>query len=137
MTQFIISNWYLFAALFVILFLLVAGPISQQMNGVKNANSAETVQLLNRENGVVVDVCEPKEFNAGHLPNAINLPLSSLKDRLKELEKYKNGPVIVSCRSGNRSVKGAILLRKHGFPTVYTLSGGLLAWEKENLPVEK
>lgn len=137
MLEFVTHNWYLFVALGVILFLLAAGPISQQMHGIKNANVAQTVQLLNRENAVVVDVCEPKEFSAGHVPNAINLPLGSLKDRLREIEKHKNRPIVVSCRSGNRSLKGAVLLRKHGFPTVYNLAGGLLAWERDNLPLEK
>ncbi len=137
MLEFVTHNWYLFVALGVILFLLAAGPISQQMHGIKDANVALTVQLLNRENAVVVDVCEPKEFSAGHVPNAINLPLGSLKDRLREIEKHKNRPIVVSCRSGNRSLKGAVLLRKHGFPTVYNLAGGLLAWERDNLPLEK
>jgi len=137
MLQFVINNWYLFAALAVILFLLAAGPLSQQMHGIRNANSAQAIQLLNRENGVVVDVCEPREFSAGHVPNAINLPLSSLKDRLRDLEKHKNKPIIVSCRSGNRSLKGAVILRKHGFATVYNLAGGLQAWERDNLPLEK
>lgn len=135
--QFVIHNWYLFVALGVILFLLVAGPVSQQLHGIKNANAAQAVQLLNRAGGVIVDVCEPSEFQAGHIPNAINLPLPSLKDRLHDLDRYKDKPIIVSCRHGNRSMKGAVLLRKHGFPTVYTLSGGLHAWEKDNLPVEK
>ena len=137
MLQFIINNWYLFVALAIILFLLLAGPISQQMYGIRNANAAEAIRLLNRENGVVVDVCEPKEFSAGHVPNAINLPLSSLKDRLRDLEKHKNKPIIVSCRSGNRSLKGAVLLRKQGFATVYNLAGGVQAWERDNLPLEK
>jgi rhodanese-related sulfurtransferase len=137
MTQFVVENWYLFVALGVILFLLAAGPINQQMHGIKNANAAQTVQLLNRENGIVVDVGEPKEFSAGHIPNAVNLPLSSLKNRLPELVKYKDKPIIMSCRSGNRSLKGAIMLRKQGFATVYNLAGGLQGWEKDNLPVEK
>lgn len=137
MIQFIINNWYLFAALAVILFLLVAGPVSQRMYGIRNANTAQTVQLLNREKAVIVDVREPKEFSASHIPNAINLPLSSLKDRWRELEKYKDRPLVVSCRSGNRSLKGAVALRKHGFTTVYNLSGGLLAWERDNLPTQK
>ncbi len=135
--EFIIHNWYLFVALGVILFLLAVGPITQHLNGIKNANAAQAVQLLNREGGVIVDVCEPKEFQTGHIPNAINLPLPSLKDRLRDLEKHKDKPLIVTCRTGNRSLKGAVILRKHGFPAVYTLSGGLHAWEKDNLPVEK
>jgi len=137
MTQFVVENWYLFVALGVILFLLLSGPVSQQIYGIKNANAAQTVQLLNRENGVVVDVCEPKEFSTGHIPNAVNLPLSSLKNRLPDLQKYKDKPIIVSCRTGNRSLKGAVMLRKHGFATVYTLAGGLQGWERDNLPVEK
>ena len=137
MTQFVIENWYLFVALGVILFLLASGPISQRMHGIKTANAAQAIQLLNRENGVVVDVSEPKEFSAGHIPNAVNLPMSSLKDRLKDLEKHKDKPIIVNCRSGNRSLKGAVMLRKHGFATVYNLAGGLQGWERDNLPVEK
>ncbi|MDH3562010.1 MAG: rhodanese-like domain-containing protein, partial [Gammaproteobacteria bacterium] len=81
--------------------------------------------------------CEPKEFSTGHIPNAVNLPLSSLKNRLPDLQKYKDKPIIVSCRTGNRSLKGAVILRKHGFATVYTLAGGLQGWERDNLPVEK
>ena len=135
--QFVIHNWYLFVALGVILFLLAVGPISQYLYGIKNANAAQAVHLLNREDGVIVDVCEPKEFQAGHIPNAINLPLTTLKDRLRDLEKHKAKPMIVTCRTGNRSLKGAVILRKHGFPTVYTLSGGMHGWEKDNLPVEK
>jgi rhodanese-related sulfurtransferase len=56
---------------------------------------------------------------------------------LRDLEKHKNKPIIVSCRSGNRSLKGAVILRKHGFATVYNLAGGLQAWERDNLPLEK
>src|SRR5690348_13679873 len=134
--QFIIHNWYLFAALAVILFLIVAGPISLRLHGVKNANVAQTIQLINRQDGVVVDVREPNEFKNGRIPNAINLPLSSLKSRAGDLVRHKDKPLVVACHSGQRSVKGAVILRQHGFPAVYTLAGGLLAWERDNLPVE-
>ncbi|MHB8535242.1 MAG: rhodanese-like domain-containing protein [Sulfuricaulis sp.] len=135
--EFFIHNWYLFVALIVIVFLLVVGPVTQRLHGVKIANAAQAVQLINREGGVVVDVCEPNEFKNGHIPNAINAPLPKLNEHLRQFEKHKDKPVIVTCRTGNRSVKGAVLLRKHGFPTVYTLTGGLQAWEKDNLPVER
>lgn len=135
--QFILHNWYLFAGLAVVMFLLVAVPISQAVYGIKIASPAQTVLLMNHDAAVVVDVCEASEFKTGHIPNAVNLPLSQLKDRARDLDKHKDKPIIVTCRSGNRSMKGAVLLRKHGLPTVYSLSGGLLAWERDNLPVEK
>jgi rhodanese-related sulfurtransferase len=135
--QFIINNWYLFLALVVILFLLAMGPLTQYRLDIKNASVTQAVLLLNREGAVVVDVCEPNEYQTGHIPGAINLPLSALPKRLPELDKHKSKPVIVACRSGNRSMKAAAMLRKQGFATVYNLSGGLLAWEKESLPVER
>ena len=135
--QFVINNWHLFVALAVVIALLLAGPVSRYLHGVKIVNASQAILLLNREGGVVVDVCEPAEFSAGHISNAVNVPLSGLKRSLDKLEKYKNKPVVVSCRSGNRSVKGAVLLRKHGFAAVYSLAGGVTAWQRDNLPLEK
>lgn len=135
--EFVVNNWYLFLALFVVLAMLFAGPITQMIHNIKSVNNAEAVRLMNHEAGMVVDVCEPREYQSGHILNAVNIPLSTLAARSKELEKHKSKPVIVSCQSGNRSVRGAVILRKHGFASVYTLSGGNLAWQRDNLPMEK
>jgi rhodanese-related sulfurtransferase len=135
--QFVTDNWYLFIALAVVLGLLMQGYAGQLIYKIKSVGSAQAVNLINRESAVVVDVCEPKEYEQGHVPNAINIPLGSLASRISELEKYKDKPVVVACRAGNRSVKGAIALKRNGFESVYSLSGGLVAWEKGNLPVEK
>ena len=95
------------------------------------------MQLINHESAIIVDVCEPQEYKSGHIPNAINIPLGHLAGRVKELEKHKAKPILLSCRVGNRSGRGAAILRKHGFEKVYTLAGGFNAWERDNLPVEK
>lgn len=135
--DFVLNNWYLFLALVVILGLLLAGPLTRIMHGIKSLSPAQAVLAVNRENGVVVDVCEPHEFKDGHIPHSVNVPLSGFKDRLRELERYKERPIVVSCRSGNRSVKAAVMLKRHGFQKVYALAGGLTAWQRENLPLEK
>lgn len=135
--QFVLNHWYLFLALAVVLVLLLAGPLTRLLHGIKLLSPNEAVLLVNRENGVLVDVCEPNEYREGHIPRAVNLPLSQLKEHLGELEKYKQRPIVLSCRSGNRSIKAAIMLKRQGFAKVYSLAGGLLAWQRENLPVEK
>jgi rhodanese-related sulfurtransferase len=135
--DFVVSNWYLFVALGVIVGLLMMGPITQMFYGIKGITPAEAIQVVNREQGVIVDVCEPNEFREGRPPNSMNVPLSSLGQNLTRLEKYKSRPVVVSCRSGNRSVRAAIKLRRQGFEKVFSLSGGLLGWQRDNLPVEK
>jgi rhodanese-related sulfurtransferase len=135
--QFLTDNWYLFMALAVVLGLLAQGTVVQLLYKIKSVGSAQAINLINRESAIVIDVCEPKEYQQGHVPNAINIPLSSLSSRIGELEKYKGKPIVVACRAGNRSMKGAIALSRHGFDSVYSLSGGLMAWQKGNLPVEK
>jgi rhodanese-related sulfurtransferase len=135
--DFVLANWHLFVALVAVVVMLVWGPLVRRLYGVKTLSVPEAVRVMNHEHGVLVDVCEPNEFRGGHIPNAINAPLSSLGAHARDLDKYKARPVIVSCRSGNRSVRGAVLLRKAGFERVYSLAGGLVAWQGENLPVAK
>ncbi len=135
--QFVLDNWYLFLALAVVLALLLAGPLMRLLHGIKALSPIEAVLLMNRENGLVVDVCEPNEYREGHIPHALNVPLSQLRGRLNELEKYKQRPLVLCCARGNRSVKAAAMLKRQGFARVYSLAGGLLAWQRENLPVEK
>lgn len=135
--SFVINNWHLFLALFVVLYLLISEPLMLKMSGAQVINVSQAIRLMNQKTSVVVDVTEPQEFQAGHLPKARNIPLKQLAERTSELEKKKKMPVIVVCRSGNRSKKGAMILGREGFEQVYTISGGLQAWQKENLPVEK
>lgn len=136
--DFIIKYWYLFVALIVVLTLLVLGPAMQLFYGVKTLGLWDAVRLINHESAVIIDVSEQPEFKAGHIPNAVNIPLNGLTGRVKELEKHKNKPILLSCRSGNRSSRAAVILRKQGFEKVYALTGGFAAWEREgNLPVEK
>lgn len=135
--QFIINNWYLFLALGAVLTLLVVAPLRQRLAGIRSLTPAEAIQAMNREDGVVVDVCEPQEFAGGHIVHALNIPLSNLAARAAELEKHRQRPIILSCRSGNRSLKAAFMLHKRGFTKLYSLAGGLAAWQRDNLPVEK
>ena len=135
--EFLNDSWYLFAALAMVLGMLGMTYLTQMIYKIKTVNAAQAIGLINHDDAVVVDVCEPAEFQTGHLPNAINMPLTKLAGNLGALNKHKNKPIIIACRSGNRSVKGAITLKKGGFDNVYSLAGGLVAWQKENLPVER
>jgi rhodanese-related sulfurtransferase len=97
----------------------------------------EAVQLMNRRDALVLDVRDTGEYAAGHIANARHVPEAQLADRLKELERYKSRPVIVSCRTGSRAPVVGAALRKHGFPEVFALTGGIAAWQQAGLPLEK
>lgn len=135
--QFVANNWYLILGIVLTLAILAYGPLTQLLHGVRRVGSAEAIRLLNQEKGLLVDVREPDEYRAGHVPNALNVPLSGLASSLKQIEKYKSLPLIICCRTSQRSSRAAITLRKQGFAHVQVLAGGMVAWQGENLPVTK
>ena len=136
--QFITLNWHLFAALVVISTLIVVDTL-RRSGGSNQVSAVQLPQLINHEGAIVVDVCESAEFNKGHIPAAINIPMGEFKDNLKRLNKYrdKKKPIVLTCQSGTRAGRAAGILRKNEFSNVYTLTGGIAAWEKENLPIER
>lgn len=136
--EFVLDNWYLFLALIVVLALLVGPNVMQGMHGIKSLSPAESVLLVNRQSGVFLDVSEPGEYRNGHIPNSLNVPASNLDQPGAGLDKYKQRPVVVVGRgSQQRALRAAVALRRRGFTTVHLLAGGLAAWEKENLPLER
>jgi rhodanese-related sulfurtransferase len=133
-----IGNHYLMSAAWVAVFImLVYSFIGGRLRGYGSANTAQAIQLINQEGAVIVDVREDNEYINGHIVNSVHIPLGYLSDRLKDLEKYKSKPVIVGCRSGQRSASACVTLKKHGFEKVYNLSGGIMAWQNDNLPLTK
>lgn len=105
--------------------------------GPNAVNPGEATLLINREDAHVVDVREAEEFANGHLPDARHIPLSKLSDRISEIEKFKDKPVIVCCASGMRSSRACGQLGKLGFNNVHNLAGGIDAWIGAGYPVKK
>ncbi|MDB5807989.1 MAG: rhodanese-like protein [Betaproteobacteria bacterium] len=105
--------------------------------GVAQVGAVEAVQLMNRRDAVVLDVRDSSEFAAGHIPNARNIPFNELENRLRELEKMKSRPIIVSAPAGPRAAKVCAALQKIGFTDVVALRGGLNAWVEASLPIQK
>ena len=97
----------------------------------------EAVQLINRRDAVVLDLRDTGEYAAGHISNAKHVPQAQVGERMKELEKYKARPVIVSDANGSRASAAAAELRKNGFSEVVVLRGGVSAWQQAGLPLEK
>jgi len=117
--------------------MLIWPMISSRVHGGSEVGTLEAVQLINRRDALVLDVGEGSEFAAGHIPNAKHIPLARLNQSLRELEKFKARPVLVSCHNSTASAKACDLLRKSGFSEVFGLKGGIASWEQASLPIEK
>ncbi len=117
----------------IIILLASLFGISSVLADVPAVSPQQAAQMQSEQNAVIIDVRENDEWNAGHIDNAIHIPLNDIQNRLKELAKYQNQPVITQCRSGARSAKAADILAKSGFINVHNMDGGLNAWQKANL----
>ena len=135
--QFFENHFLLSSAWLVVAGAVVYSFIGARLRGFNSINPAMATQLINRENAVILDVREDNEYRDGHIVNSVHIPVSYLSDRVKELEKYKGKPIIVGCRSGQRSSQACSVLKKQGFDAVYNLSGGIMAWKSDNLPLTK
>jgi rhodanese-related sulfurtransferase len=133
--KFILDNWMLITiALSTGFFLLLPVVQGAAASGI---SPNEAVQCINREKGVVVDVCSADEFAQSHIKGAVNLPLDELEARLSKTVKNKSTPVIMVCAAGARSKRAQAIAQKLGYEKVHSLHGGLKAWKEANLPVAK
>ena len=111
---------------------------SFRVGGKGNAlNPTQATLLINREDAQVIDVREPDEYVAGHLPESRNFPLARLGERAGELDKLKDSPILIVCQTGARSASACSQLAKLGFTKTHNLDGGINAWRTAGLPLKK
>ncbi len=133
--EFISNHPILFVALAAVIGMIVFFEYQRLFSGVKQLSPLEATRLQNDQEAVFVDVREDKEYKLGHIMGARHIPVSVFDKRMTELEKLKAKPMIVYCANGSRASRAAGKLRKAEFPEVYTLAGGIIGWEKANMPI--
>lgn len=136
-TEFVLHNWLLFLALFAILGMLVGGEILRKMRGVSILDAAGALRLINDQDAAIVDIRDAGDYKEGHIPQARHIPFGALQERLGELAKVKDQPIIVYCRTGATSQSACALLKKNGFTNVHSLKGGLPSWLDAHLPISR
>ncbi|GAB3363092.1 MULTISPECIES: rhodanese-like domain-containing protein [Giesbergeria] len=132
--NFIVENWYL------ILLAVVSGAmllLPALQAGAGGLSTAAAVQLINREKGVLIDVCGADEYATGHAAGAKNVPLAELESRLPAVVKNKNVPLVLVCARGSRAQRAAVVAQKLGYTNAQVLAGGLKAWQEAGLPIDK
>ena len=104
--------------------------------GAKITNSQAT-KIINKGKTAIIDIRDQKQYQAGHILNAVHVPLTSLQERIQKLEKFKGQPIIIVDESGKESDKAASILKKEGFSQINILKDGMTGWVGEGLPVTK
>jgi len=131
---FILEQWLLVGLLLTLISLLL---YTERKRSGQLITPNEVSVLLNAQEGVVLDVRESADFKEGHIHGAINMMHSRVRDRLGELEPYREKPVIVVCKIGQHSAGICRMLLDEGFTSVYRLPGGMSEWTGTQMPVVK
>ncbi len=130
-----VVNHYILVSIFVAL--LLALFVLESRRGGKKVSAQQAVNLINRDEAVVVDIRDRKEFNEGRITGSIHIPLSAIKERAGELKKHQDKTVIVVDKMGQHAAMAVKLLNAEGYSNVVRLSGGIGDWRGSNLPLVK
>lgn len=137
LVEFVSNHWIMSSGLFIVTILLIQDLFESATRKHKTLSPTEAIVLMNDDRSMVIDVREPNEFAEGHIEGARNIPSNKLAERAHELEAHKQSPIIVTCNSGTRSPDACKKLADQGFSQVFELTGGMMAWEDQKLPVSK
>lgn len=127
-----ISEQWILVSVFIVLIYLFA--INERVKSGKPLSVHAVTRMLNADEAILVDLRDKKEFQAGHIAGAISIPASKLADRMSELEAHREKAIIVADKVGQQSAAVGRRLQQDGY-NVYRLTGGMMEWTNQSLPV--
>lgn len=128
---FISEQWMLVSVLLALVYVFM---LSEQMKAGKALSTHQVTALINRDEAVLLDVRDAKEFQLSHIAGAMNIPVGALDTRLAELEKHRTKIIVVTDKMGQQASVVGRKLRRLGFQ-VRRLQGGMGEWLAQRLPV--
>lgn len=109
--------------------------INYRQTSYREVSSKEAAELIESEQPIILDVRTPQEYQRGHLPNSLLIPVQELQKRRQELGADYNREILVYCATGNRSTVASKILIDSGFKHVVNMRGGIYDWSRKNYPV--
>lgn len=113
----------------------IGDTVADVAGSITDISAAEARQLIAADNPFILDVRTPVEFQSGHIPGAVLIPVQQLAKRIGEIAAQRDRKVFVYCRSGNRSTVAAKILKDAGFRAIFNLRHGILEWQAAGYPV--
>ncbi|WP_028025854.1 rhodanese-like domain-containing protein [Enterovibrio calviensis] len=134
--EFVQSNLILSLVWVGLVVALVVSVVKQKTASYRIVTPNDATVMVNRENGVFVDIRSRDEYRAGHIAGALHVLAKDIKaETYGDIEKHKSDPIILVCKTGQTAIESANLLTKAGFENVSVLKDGLISWNEANLPL--
>lgn len=138
LSAFFTRHYMMCGAWIVVLVLLIVVQAKLLLARVSKATINAAVQMVNKQDGIFVDIRSPDNFIKGHIANSINVTAIEIKaGKLNRIDKKKEKPVIIVGKDklDTDSFNSARELKKNGFTQVFILDGGIIEWSAANLPL--
>lgn len=132
--EFAMNHYVLVSAFFVLWAVFFS---LESRRGGQSVSAQQATNLINRQDARVVDLRDSDDFRQGHIAGSLNIPMSQFAERVAELDRFKDKPVILVCKMGSSAGLAGRQLRARGFASVARLQGGIQGWRADNLPVVK
>ena len=132
--EFAMNHYVLVSAFFVLWAVFFS---LESRRGGQSVSPQQATNMVNREDARIVDLRDADEFRQGYIAGSLNIPMSQLAERIAELDKHKDKPVILVCKMGTSASLAGRQLRARGFTRVARMQGGIQGWRADNLPVVK
>ena len=129
--EFLAQQWILVIALLAVIIMLV---LHEARKSGPSLSPQQAINLVNNQQGVFVDLRDGAEYKKGHIVDALHIPASKVVDRIAELEKFRDKPIVLVCKMGQQSGAAGKQLKAGNFDKVYKMSGGMLEWTNLQLP---
>lgn len=137
-SEFVLNNLLLFAALIAVLVMLIKAELEHQANkGLSLSPSMATRLMNNHSDALILDIRTAADFKNGHIKGAKNIPLKEFASNVEGLSSDKDKPVLLYCNSGSTVTSAIKLLKKAGFEKINNLDGGIAAWKEASMPLTK
>ncbi len=129
---FLIDYWFYSVPLFLFVFLFFR---SEMKKGGQRISPNDLTRIVNKENGMIIDLRKKELFEIGHITGSKNIPSADFDNNSSDLDKHKDKPIILICEMGRDSANIGEKLQKRDFKQTLILKGGMLTWVEESLPL--
>ena len=129
--EFLTQQWILAAALLAVVVMLL---MHETRKSGPSLSPQKAINIVNAEQGVFLDLRDAADYKQGHIVDALHIPSAKLADRMPELEKFRNKPIVLVCKMGQQSGAAGKQLKANNFDKVYKMAGGMTEWSNLQLP---
>ncbi len=129
--EFLTQQWILTAPLSVVIIMLF---MHETRKSGPSLTPQKAINMVNAEQGVFLDLRDAADYKRGHIVDAVHIPSAKLAEKMAELEKYKDKPIILVCKMGQQASVAGKQLKGNNFEQVYKMTGGMMEWSNLRLP---